>query len=69
MGDFVETREFQEAIARAAAELVSVRHETSGSFITTPLMYPSGGSVVVSIDRSPPYFFVSDYSFGARMQT
>jgi hypothetical protein len=29
-------------------------------------MYPSGGSVVVWVDRSPPYFFVSDYSFGAR---
>jgi hypothetical protein len=66
MGDFIETREFEETIARTAAQMVSVRHESSGAFITTPLMYPSGGAVVVWIDRTPPYFLVSDYSFGAR---
>lgn len=66
MGDFIETREFEEAIALATAQLVSVRHESSGSFVTTPLMYPSGGSVVVWVARTPPYFMVSDYSFGAR---
>jgi hypothetical protein len=66
MGDFIETREFIETVERAAAQLVSVRQESSGAFITTPLMYPSGGAVVVWIDRTPPYFLVSDYSFGAR---
>jgi hypothetical protein len=57
---------FEEAIARAAGRLVSVRHDQDGSFITTPLMYPSGGAVVVWIDRAPPYFLVSDYGFGVR---
>ncbi len=57
---------FEIAIADAAARLVSVRHEATGSFITTPLMYPSGGAVVVWVDRATPHFFVSDYSFGAR---
>ncbi len=62
----LDTRTFEEEVARAAAQLVSVRHESSGSFVTTPIMYPSGGAVVVWIDRSAPHFFVSDYSFGAR---
>jgi hypothetical protein len=66
MGDLLETREFESLVADAAAQLVSVRHEVSGSFVTTPLMYPSGGAVVIWIDRMPPYFRVSDYSFGAR---
>lgn len=66
MGDLLETREFEALVADAAAQLISVRHDASGSFVTTPLMYPSGGAVVVWIDRLPPYFRVSDFSFGAR---
>ncbi|MGE5562219.1 MAG: hypothetical protein ACM3ZV_02810 [Bacillota bacterium] len=66
MGDLLETRAFEALVAEAAAQLVSVRHDVSGSFVTTPLMYPSGGAVVVWIDRLPPYFRVSDYSLGAR---
>jgi hypothetical protein len=62
----LDTRTFEQEVARAAAQLVAVRHEASGSFVTTPIMYPSGGAVVVWIDRSAPHFFVSDYSFGAR---
>lgn len=62
----VRTDAFEDIIARAAARLVSVRHEAAGSFITTPLMYPSGGAVVVWIDRATPHYFISDYSFGAR---
>jgi len=62
----VRSDTFEAAIERAAARLVSVRHEESGAFVTTPLMYPSGGSVVVWIDRSPPRYFVSDYGFAAR---
>lgn len=57
---------FDEIVSRAVSRLVSVRHEAQGSFITTPAMYPSGGSVVVCVDRAPPHFLVSDYSFGAR---
>lgn len=57
---------FEAAITQAATRLVSVRHDHDGSFITTPLMYPSGGSVVVWIDRAPPHFFVTDYGFGVR---
>jgi hypothetical protein len=66
MGDALTTKDFQETIARAAARLVSVRHESEGTFITTPGMYPSGGSVVIWVDRNPPYFLVTDYGFGYR---
>lgn len=58
--------DFDAVISRAVARLVAVRHENGGSFVTTPVMYPSGGAVVVWIDRAAPHFFVSDYSFGAR---
>lgn len=61
-----DSKTFEAAVAEAAARLVSVRHEKDGAFITTPLMYPSGGSVIVSIDRSPPHFRVSDYGFSLR---
>lgn len=60
------TTSFEDAITAAAQRLVAVRHEATGSFITTPLMYPSGGAVVVWIDRSSPHFVVSDFAFGAR---
>lgn len=60
------TISFEDAVARAASRLVSVRHDHQGSFVTTPLMYPSGGSVVVWIDRATPHFYVTDYGFGIR---
>lgn len=62
----INVSDFDEIINRAVMRLVSVRHEPRGSFVTTPVMYPSGGAVVIWIDRAPPHFFVSDYSFGAR---
>lgn len=54
---------FEEAVTEAVRGLVSVRHEASGSFIDTPLMYPSGGSVVVWVRREEPHYFVSDFGF------
>lgn len=61
-----EIHDFDDIVARAVSRLVDVRHEKHGSFVTTPIMYPSGGAVVICIDRAPPHFVVSDYSFGAR---
>jgi hypothetical protein len=54
---------FDDAVTRAVERLVSVRHEASGSFVTTSNMYPSGGAVVVWIRREAPHFFVSDFGF------
>jgi hypothetical protein len=64
--DIMTKSDFEAAVATAVGRLVSVRHEGNGSFVTTPTMYPSGGSVVVWIRREPPYFFVSDFGFGYR---
>lgn len=62
----VKTEPFETIVARAVARLVSVRHGTQGSFVTTPMMYPSGGSVVIWIDRAAPHYFITDYGFGVR---
>jgi len=62
----VRTTDFEAAIARATSRLVSVRHASDGAFITTPSMFPSGGAVVVWIDRSPPHYLVTDYGFASR---
>jgi hypothetical protein len=66
MGDILTQTDFELTVASAVQQLVSVRHDSSGAFVTTPTMYPSGGSVVVWISREPPYFQVSDYGFGFR---
>jgi hypothetical protein len=66
MGDILTQVDFERVIASAVERLVSVRHDGSGAFVTTPTMYPSGGSVVVWISRELPYFLVSDYGFGFR---
>lgn len=62
----VKSEPFEAVVERAVARLTSVRHDAGGSFVTLPHMYPSGGAVVIWIDRAPPHFFVSDYGFGAR---
>lgn len=54
---------FEDAINDAVRGLVAVRHEPSGAFIDTAMMYPSGGSVVVWVRREEPHFLVSDFGF------
>lgn len=66
MGDILTKADFEAATGAAVSRLVSVRHDSSGAFVTTPTMYPSGGSVVVWISREPPYFRISDYGFSHR---
>lgn len=62
----VQNEPFEIAINRAVSRLVSVRHDATGSFVTMPHMYPSGGAVVIWVDRFPPHYLVSDYGFGVR---
>ena len=60
-------KEYQLAadVEAAARELVSVEHRQDGSFISTPLIYPSGAKVIVRIESAGSNeFFVSDYGFG-----
>ena len=45
-------------------QLASVEHNEAGSFITTPLLYPSGSTVTVRIDSHGSEFFVTDMGLG-----
>jgi hypothetical protein len=54
-------RDIADAVAR---ELVATTHRPDGSYMRTPLVYPSGANVVVRIDGGPSKFFVSDFGFG-----
>ena len=61
-----DTKSFEAIVARAAERLVAVRHMPEGALVTTPGLFPSGGSVAVWINRAAPHFFVSDYGFASR---
>jgi hypothetical protein len=55
---------FRTMVDDVAREIVATEHRVGGSFIRTPLMYPSGASVVVKIENGTEKFFVSDVGFG-----
>jgi hypothetical protein len=58
-------RERMETVIDAAIrKLVSVEHFRAGSFISMPLTYPSGASVVLEVFRQGEKFFVSDRGGG-----
>lgn len=57
---------FDDAVSRAVESLVSVRHDSTGAYVSTSSMYPSGGTVIVWIRREAPHFLVSDYGYGYR---
>lgn len=59
-----ENDSFQRLVEKAASQLVSTRHTVAGSFIDTPLLYPSGSTVVVRVQDSGGRFFVSDMGLG-----
>lgn len=58
------TTEFNETVEHVAREIVATHHRGGSSFISTPLLYPSGATVVVRIDDGHPTFFVSDFGMG-----
>lgn len=47
-------------IDQAVRDLVSSEHAPFGSLVNTPLMFPSGGSVVIQVTGSNDSYFVSD---------
>jgi hypothetical protein len=52
---------FSQLIDTVAKELVATEHDKNGSFIRTPLAYPSGGLVVVRVHSTDDKrYFVSD---------
>jgi hypothetical protein len=60
----VQNRKFSELIESVAREIVATEHHVGGSFIRTPLLYPSGAGVVVRIDQGDDRYFVSDWGLG-----
>jgi len=63
----VDSREaqFSELIEAVARQLVATVHDKSGSFIRTPLSYPSGSLVVVRVHcPDDTRYFVSDWGLG-----
>ena len=56
---------FAAVIESVARELVKIDHRRDGTFISTPLIYPSGVNVLVRIDEvGTDQYFVSDYGLG-----
>ena len=48
----------------AIREIVSTAHRPEGSYVKTPLLYPSGSEVVVRISGGPDVYFVTDFGMG-----
>jgi hypothetical protein len=60
-------RILSEVIDAVSRELVTTDHRVGSSFIRTPLIYPSGATVVVRVeDEGRDQFFVTDMGFGFR---
>jgi len=55
---------FQEVVRQAAAQLVSHEFTSGSNYVTTPLMYASGGFVVVRIEAASDHYLVSDFGTG-----
>ena len=55
---------FQDVVQAAVSRLVSCRRVGESSYVTTPLLYPSGSYVVVRVDGHGEGFFVTDFGMG-----
>jgi hypothetical protein len=55
---------FKALVNDVAHMLVATEHRQGGSFVRTPLLYPSGATVVVRIEDGADRFFVSDIGLG-----
>src|SRR5215469_16511632 len=53
-------------VEEAVRDLLQVRHWGDSSFISLPLIYPSGAFVTVKVDQSKGGFLVSDNGFAYR---
>ncbi|RNF33976.1 hypothetical protein [Paracoccus methylarcula] len=63
----VKTRDsntFQDVVRAAASQLVSHELISGGHYVTTPLMYASGGYVVIRVEQAGDEFLVSDFGAG-----
>lgn len=60
----LEQEKFSALIDDVAHEIVATEHLGGGSFIRTPILYPSGSTVVVRIERGAEKYLVSDWGGG-----
>ncbi len=59
-----ETLAFRAVVDDVARQLVETIHRTGASFIRTPILYPSGATVVVRIQERSGQYIVSDMALG-----
>lgn len=59
-----DSERFQKVVRAAAAQLVSHELISGANYVTTPLMYASGGYVVIRVEQASDEFFVSDFGAG-----
>lgn len=52
------------AIDVAVREIVSTAHRPEGSYVSLPVLYPSGSTVVVRVSGGPAKFLVTDFGMG-----
>jgi hypothetical protein len=64
MRAIIQNPKFREIVEEVARTIVAAEHRAGGSFIRTPLLYPSGATVVVRIEDGSDRFFVSDIGLG-----
>jgi hypothetical protein len=55
---------FQEVVRTAVSQLVSHTFESGAAYVTTPLIYPSGGCVVVRVEQAADSYVVTDFGAG-----
>ncbi|WP_297781435.1 hypothetical protein [uncultured Roseovarius sp.] len=55
---------FHEVVRSAAAQLVACEAISGSQYVTTPLMYASGGYVVVRVEQAGDEYLVSDFGTG-----
>ncbi|HZQ12801.1 MAG TPA: hypothetical protein VFB31_08335 [Pseudolabrys sp.] len=60
----MKAEKFETLIEKVAREIVATEHDVGGAFIRTPLLYPSGATVVVRIQQGENRYFVSDWGLG-----
>jgi hypothetical protein len=55
---------FSELPESVVRQLIAIEPHANGAFMRTPLLYPSGSTVVVGVALSKGRYFVSDWGLG-----
>ena len=57
--------DFSNLVDEVARKLITVNHDAGHSFISTPLVYPNGTSVVIRIEDAQGEYLVTDFGVGS----